>query len=352
MLKHPIVSIVVPVYNVEQYLEQCLDSLVNQTLSEIEIICVNDGSTDRCGEILKRYQEKDLRIIVVEQKNQGLSGARNMGMQYAQGKYIMFVDSDDWIDVDTCKNVVEVAEDKQADLVFWSYIREFEDVSKEKLLFWEDGKLFEKEQVKNQLQRRICGLLGEELSRPDYANAFETAWGKLYLTERLLNNKILFVDTKEIGTEDALFNLYALEHIERAVYVKRCFSHYRKTNQGSLTSNYKCQLFAQWKNLFDKMEQYIEQNKLSQDYYDALDNRRALSLLGLGLNVMSAEFSFIKKRKLIRDILHDERYQNAYKKLEFKYLPVRWKIFYGCAKHKFGGGVCVLLLIITKFISR
>ena len=266
MLQEPQVSIIVPVYNVERYLEQCLESIVNQTYGNIEIICVNDGTKDNSGVILSRYAENDSRVMVINQENQGLSGARNTGMRYVHGKYVMFVDSDDWIDLDTCEQAVSMAEKYNADLVLWSYVREFENASKEKYMFWDNETVFEEEQVKSQLHRRLCGLFGEELRHPEYANAIETAWGKLYLAEPLLENGVQFVDTKEIGTEDALFNLYALGHVNKAVYLKKCFNHYRKTNQGSLTKTYNEYLFSRWQRLFDYMEKYISDNHLDANY--------------------------------------------------------------------------------------
>lgn len=131
----PMVSIVVPVYNVERYLRQCLDSLVNQTYQNVEIICVDDGSTDRSGEILNQYGESDARISVFYVENAGVSSARNKALSYASGKYIMYVDSDDWIDVRTCEKAVFKAEEQAADLVMWPYIREFPDHSVPKAIF-------------------------------------------------------------------------------------------------------------------------------------------------------------------------------------------------------------------------
>ena len=352
MKEKPLVSIIVPVYNVEDYLEKCLDTLIGQTLKNIEIICVNDGSTDNCGEILNKYSQRDSRIIIVKQENQGLSSARNTGMRYVSGKYIMFVDSDDWIETETCETAFNTAKSFNADLVFWSYTREYGNSSKDKIMFWEDKAVFEEEQVKNQLQRRICGLLGDELAHPDYANALETAWGKLYLAERLLKNNIAFVDTKEIGTEDALFNLYALGYIKKAVYIKKCFNHYRKDNDTSLTKTYKQNLYAQWQHLFDLMQEYIDENNLPSDYQAALNNRIALSIVGLGLNIMSCDCSATKKIRMIKEIIKSERYKNAYKDLRFTYFPVHWKLFYGCAKYRCAFGVFILLRIIQKIISR
>lgn len=101
MEETPKVSIIVPIYNVEPYLRQCLDSLVNQTYKNIEIICVDDGSTDASSEILTEYALKSSKVRVIRQENSGLSAARNVGFSFATGKYVMYVDSDDWIDVCT-----------------------------------------------------------------------------------------------------------------------------------------------------------------------------------------------------------------------------------------------------------
>ena len=96
-VKRPVVSVVVPVYNTELFLEECLHSLEKQTLTDIEIILVNDGSTDNSGELLREYAGKDARCVYVEQANQGLSAARNTGIEYASGHYLAFLDSDDWL---------------------------------------------------------------------------------------------------------------------------------------------------------------------------------------------------------------------------------------------------------------
>lgn len=113
----PSISIIVPVYNVEAYLSQCLDSLRSQSFSDIEIICVNDGSLDRSQDILDLFVELDQRIKIVRKENGGLSSARNVGIDVAQGKYIMFVDSDDTVVKDACKEVFQAFESNAADIV-------------------------------------------------------------------------------------------------------------------------------------------------------------------------------------------------------------------------------------------
>ncbi len=347
----PLVSIIVPVYNVEKYLSQCLDSLVNQTYRNLEIVCVNDETPDNSAAILKQYAEKDSRIKIFEQKNMGLSGARNTGMKNARGDYVMCVDSDDWIDLETCEQAVSAALKHNADLVMWSYVREFDDRSADKLMFWEDETVFDTEEVQNQINRRLCGLLGEELAHPDYANAIETAWGKLYRFSVIKDNNVEYISERIIGTEDALFNLYATHYVKKAVYLKKPFNHYRRTNTGSLTSHYKEKLFLQWQTLFDYMERYVSDNHLGEDFSLALNNRIALSVLGLGLNITGSDFSAKKKRSLLKEIVRSERYQKAYKTLTFKYFPIHWKLFYFCAKHRLTFGLYLLLLVIKKIIS-
>ena len=113
----PKISVIIPVYNTEKYLSRCLDSVVNQTFKDLEIICVNDGSTDNSNEILDRYASKDNRITVINQKNGGLSAARNTGLRHASGQYIGFVDSDDWIDIDYYECLIGLAEKNNADIV-------------------------------------------------------------------------------------------------------------------------------------------------------------------------------------------------------------------------------------------
>ena len=223
-METPKISVIIPVYKVEQYLRQCLDSIVNQTYQNLEIILVDDGSPDNCPVICDDYSKKDKRVITIHKENGGLSSARNAGIERATGKYIMFVDSDDWIDENTCQITLDIAEDSSADVVMWPYIREFSGYSKEKMIFEWEYKLFEEMEVKSKLYRRMLGLLGGELASPENADAIVTAWAKLYRADVV--NDVRFIDTKLIGTEDALFNLYVFKSVRKAVYINQYLYHY------------------------------------------------------------------------------------------------------------------------------
>ena len=117
----PYLSIIVPVYNVEQYLDECLSSIINQTYTDWECICVNDGSTDKSCQILERYAEQDSRIRLISQENKGLAATRSEGMLWAKGKFIIFVDSDDYLDTNACEQLVLIAETHNMDVLGYSY---------------------------------------------------------------------------------------------------------------------------------------------------------------------------------------------------------------------------------------
>ena len=116
-----LISIIVPVYNVEEYLPKCLDSIINQSYTNLQIILIDDGSTDASGNICDGYAEKDSRIVVVHQENKGLSAARNTGIKLIAGNYVMFVDSDDYVHPDFCKCPYLCARNNNADLVLFDY---------------------------------------------------------------------------------------------------------------------------------------------------------------------------------------------------------------------------------------
>ena len=343
MERTPMVSIIVPVYNVEPYLRQCMDSLVNQTYQNVEIICVDDGSTDASGEILTEYALRSSKVHVIRQENSGLSAARNVGFSFAMGEYVMYVDSDDWIDVRTCEKAVFKAKEHAADLVMWPYIREFPNRSAPKVIFSEE-KTFHAAECR-ELQRRMIGLLGAELAHPESADALCTAWGKLYRRELIAQNDIRFTDLQRIGTyEDGLFNLQYLSHVKSAVFIPDYLSHYRK-NTG-VTSKYREQLAAKWKNLFSDMRGYIEKEKCGSDFEEALNNRISLSIIGLGLNAM--ELPSREAFKEVRGILSDEEYRAAIKTLPMRYFPLHWLVFFACCRLNFAAGVFFLLKCMER----
>lgn len=352
MKEQPLISVIIPVYNVERYLAQCLDSVIRQTYENLEIICVNDGSQDGSLKILQEYAHKDTRVRILDKKNAGVSSARNDGLAFAEGSYIMFVDSDDWIEPRTCETAIRGMRTYDADIVMWSYVSETESRSSQKVIFPETT-VFEKEEVRTKLHRRFVGAMGEELSHPELVDSLCPVWGKLYKRSLIEKSGARFVDLSEIGTyEDGFFNLEVFGEVNRAVYLAEYLYHYRRDTIASVTSGYNPQLFNQWQRLYERMESYIQSMQLGEIYQAALENRIALGILGLGLNITASNQSIAGKIKEIHAIISRERYRKAYQKLSLRYFPLHWKLFYGCAKLRFSPGVYGLLVAIHRIISK
>lgn len=165
------VTIIIPAYNVENYISECLESIVNQTYKNLEIIIINDGSTDRTGEIIESYVNKYSNIKYIYQNNKGVSNARNLGLSHANGEYIMFIDSDDYIDVDLINNMVKKSKQNDADLVITGHIRVSEDslIKKEIINLDEySDNIYSREEGINLLLRlKIKGYLCDKLFKKD-----------------------------------------------------------------------------------------------------------------------------------------------------------------------------------------
>ena len=344
------ISIIVPVYNVAPYLPQCLDSLVNQTYRDLEIICVNDGSTDGSLAILKEYAKVDERIKIISRENRGISCSRNEALDIAQGEWTMFVDSDDWIDSNTCESALNLALQHQADVVMWAYMREFRNQSLPKY-YIPKTTVWEGENI-SQLHRRIVGPINEELSRPDTLDAWGTIWGKLYRSSFIhQETPIRFVDTRIIGSvEDVLFNIAYMGRISKAVYVPETWYHYRKGE--SYTSSYKADLPQKWELLYQEIEKELTKQQLGKDFIQAYKNRISLGIIGLGLNEMFAKTSLKGKYKRIQALLNRKSFQDAIQSFPICYLPIHWKVFYNLAKYKITWGVLSLLIVMKTIISK
>jgi Glycosyltransferases involved in cell wall biogenesis len=212
----PLVSAIVPVYNVEPYLRRCIDSLINQTLQDIEIILVNDGSTDGGGRICDEYASKDARIRVVHQENAGLSEARNAGIDCARANYLMFVDSDDWVEPDFCRIPLTIAKDKQADLVVFLF-HCFQKGREKKRLFYPID-----EGIKTQVE--ALDLI--------QSNVGMAAWNKLYHRDLFRRNRY----PKGKNFEDVFLTPILVHEAKRIVYTPIVLYNYEK-RIGSITTD-------------------------------------------------------------------------------------------------------------------
>ena len=228
----------------------------------------------------------------------------------------------------------------------WSYMREYPTVSKPVFLFDENICIWDESKIRT-LYQQLIGMQGEQLREPQKIDSLITAWGKLY--RRSIIGDIRFVDTKIIGTEDALFNIQVFAQVRRAAYIPNTFSHYRKTNSDSLTRKYKDQLVYQWQELYRRIKIQLDLENASSEYYQALSNRIALGLIGIGLNLAEDErLNFIQKRRELQKILQMPHYRTALDSLPLNYFPIHWKLFFVCAKRVWSFSITVLLLMMNR----
>lgn len=221
----PDVSIIVPCYNVAAYVDSCLDSLVRQTLRNIEIICINDGSTDETWIHLLRWKEKDSRIILLNQRNAGVSAARNAGLDAARGLYVGFADPDDYMDPEMYSRLFSAALEYDADIVECGN-HVFED-SSDRLI---------------EAKRRSPSRHFEENASP--ASFFRDSiwgkmdicvWSKLFRKSMLDAHRLRFNVHLKSGAEDETFRLMAVPHASRLLFIPDCLYYYRLMRNGSLS---------------------------------------------------------------------------------------------------------------------
>ena len=248
----PEVSVIVPVYNVEQYLEKCLNSLVNQTLENIEIIIVNDGTKDNSEEIIKKFIEKyPKKIVYLKKENGGLSDARNFGIPYAKGKYIAFLDSDDYVEKDIYKEMYELAKKENSDMVECDFLWEYPNKIREDIGQVYNGKkeMLEKVRV--------------------------VAWNKLIRRSILEKTQIQF--PKGLRYEDVEFTYKLIPHLNKVSFLKKPYIHYiQRENSISNSQNERTkEIFTVLDNVID----YYKENNFYEEYKDELEYVYARYLL-------------------------------------------------------------------------
>ena len=249
-----LVSIIVPVYKVEKYLRQCLDSLVSQTYSNIEIILVDDGSPDNCGIICDEYAEKDSRIIVIHKKNEGLSAARNNGIDIAKGEYLMFVDSDDWVEPTYCERALEQAILQNAACVAFGFCT-----------FRTNGEIISMAPLSSRFisaEEAIACMVERKFP-------YSYVWNKIY-------KRSLFKDLRfplgVIYEDNAI--LYLVFHLAKGVYVfnDRLYNYRRREGSLSIDKLYSEQMVR------DRFEVLICRLSFIEKNYPSVSNRQFLMI--------------------------------------------------------------------------
>ena len=215
----PKVSIVVPVYNVEKFLPECLDSIINQTLKDIEVICVNDGSTDSSLDILNSYAQKDSRIIVINKSNSGYGNTMNMGINAAAGEYIGIIESDDFADKHMFEDLYKLAKDNDADIAKSNWY-----------LYWGKHKFSRKNN--NISSAKTFKIINSKQDK-DLLRLNPSVWSAIYKREFLNKFNIRFLETPGASYQDLAFSFKVFALAERVILTDNAYLYYRQDNINS-----------------------------------------------------------------------------------------------------------------------
>ena len=243
----PLISIIVPIYNVSKYLDRCMDTILNQTYKNLEIIMVDDESPDDCGKKCDEYAKKDERIVVIHKENAGLGMARNSGLEVAKGKYVGFIDSDDYVSIDMFQKLYETLQKNNADTCFGRYYDVDSEGNAREAREYYKRVLYKKDQVKE----LILGMIGSLPGEPGDVEIGMSVWKSLYSMELIKEYNLRFPSEREFISEDIVFHM---EYLQKAQCVAVCdnFGYYYCDNGASLTKSYKADRFEREKILYQK----------------------------------------------------------------------------------------------------
>lgn len=301
-------SIIIPVYNVEKYLNRCIDSIINQSYKKYEIILINDGSTDSSLEICKQYSKKHQNIYCYNILNSGPSRARNYGLKKAKGTFVYFVDSDDYLFDNALDILVSSIKKSNADMVIFNYRVEYANGKGEIFKHVFNNKYMNNKEV-------IYGII--PYFYKNSAIGLASLWNKVYKKEILDKKKILFDENLYRG-EDWWFNLHFFENASVILTIDDCLYNYWQGNQNSIMKKLDKNYYGEWQNSREYLINLKEQYKFDVDY-----NEWNIELI---YNIHSLLINLCKKREDIDFIILDKFYDEIIK--YNKYVNMKLKIIH------------------------
>ena len=309
-----------PVYKVEKYIDQCMETVLNQTYSNLEIILIDDGSPDNCGKICDEYQKKDSRVKVIHKKNGGAPAARNDALKIATGQWIAYVDPDDWIEKEAFEEAMKVAHRDDSDIViFNTYINE-DDKQIEMQAFpndfvTEDREFIQKLQLSS-LSKKYTPLL------QNWSQGFP--WDKIYRARFTQEHNILW-PTNVKANDDVIYTIHAFQYAKKVSYINKTFYHYRMNPQ-SIGHKYMPDRVKVDHDIYEEMYRIKEEYGLGEDYAAALYTRIMQNVwLSLGRCFFHEENkkSLSEKFKDISNMLNDVYIEEAFAKVDKSKLDKR-----------------------------
>lgn len=338
-MNSPKVSVIVPIYNVEKYLDRCLRSLINQTLTDIEIILVDDGSPDNCSKICDDYAEKDSRIKVIHKKNGGLGYARNSGIEIATGDFIAFVDSDDYVDIRMYENLYNVAIKNNADTVFSNFYivdqhNRIKIIQQQKTI-----KSYKNKEIK---QVMLLDMIASDVNISKERQIEMSVWRAIYSKKIIDSYNIRFESERNFISEDILFHIDYCAHSQSIYMVPEAYYYYT-VNLNSLTKIIRTDRFEMSKILHNEIINRCVNNGLPTIAIQRADRFFIGYARSDIRNLCRSSLPISMKKNLLLNITKDEYWNIIYQRYPIKRMPFIHKIFLLCIKSH-----CLLFLYIMS----
>lgn len=313
----PEVSIIIPVYNVEKYLLRCLESVKNQKFINIEVILVDDGSTDKSGNICDEFCKSNDRFSVIHKKNAGLGYARNTGLDYASGKYVLFIDSDDYIEANMIENMMQDIKEANADTCIGGFKRIYDKttiVQQNRFA----GCTFENEEIKNEV---LVRMLGVDKIKNDFIEM--SVWKVLFSLDIIRHNNIRFPSEREFISEDIIFDLEYYMYSNKLVMshdTGYCYC----DNDGSLTTKYRPERFDMQKKMYLTLCDLTKKKGI----YDLAANRLRNTFVAVTRYCIKLESKFNNNCfcSKVQVICNDEVLLDTLKQLDASGIPLQSQI--------------------------
>ena len=335
-MPRPRISVIIPVYNVEKYLERCVDSVINQTFKDLEIILVDDGSRDESGRICDEIKTTDNRIIVIHQSNGGLGFARNSGLKIATGEYVSFLDSDDYLRLDTYEKLNETIKLTDAETCIFSFCR----VKNGEIKITQTNAISGTFKGREALYNIFLNVLGSEPScYHDFRILWQSSCFSLYSLDLIKKYNISFPSEGDFVSfsEDVLYNFDYYSRATNVTIMNEAFYHYC-LNPNTITTKYNENRFMLnvklYKEQLRRAEEYIKDNDLLKKAEERM-HRTFLAAARNAVMYISASFSYREGRRRIKDICNDSTLQKVLGFYPWKENPFKYRLFnYALSKHK------------------
>ena len=325
MRKNPKFTVIVPIYNCDKYLPRCIESILNQSFDNFELILANDGSTDNSKEVCEKYLKKDKRIVFIDKKNSGVSDTRNKCLSVAKGEFVCFLDADDYMADGFFEEINKILEKyPDIDLVNFGMFSDIEDANYNVL-------------SSDVIDYKECAYLSKNELKDDFVNLWDNTMlynivNKAFRRKIIKDNHIKFPG--DYFGEDVKFNRLYLNHINSMYNSKKCFYHYIREREGAVTKKYKSDFFDIRKKEFYEFNDYFEEwNIPKEDYYEYSCRRYIERVLGCIENVYCSELKFSERYSAIKKMVKDSTTRECLKfakpkskKVKIMLIPIKLKM--------------------------